>query len=150
MPPLELHDPFVQLILQSTAVTVALIFFVRYAVEIVVPGLGRPLFVPLSVALFCGTLCFLAEKARNRYAPAILEFLAAMALFPLLAWSLLILFHIPFQTKEADFIALIPQGIAAPSFFEFIRRRFGSGEKPGISEKVCESTSGINDRQGPK
>ena len=133
------HDPFVQLILRSVVVTVALIFFVRYAVEVVVPGLGRPLFVPFGMALFCGALAFLTERARRRYAPAVLEFLVAMVLFPLLAWVLLFLFHIPYQTREADFIALIPQAIAGPSFFQFIRRRFENG-KPEYSIEAGDSS----------
>ena len=126
MEKIDLRNPFARLILQSIAVTVLLIFFVRYAVEHAVPGLGRPLFVPFSMALFCGTLGFLVEWARKHYAIAILEILAAMALFPLLAWMLLILFHIPYQTREADFIALVPQALVGFGFFEFIRGRFES------------------------
>ena len=127
MEKLDLREPFVQLIIKSIGVTVVLIFFVRYAVELVVPGLGRPLFVPFGVALFCGTLGFLTESARKQYAFAILEALVAIMLFPLLAWVLLVLFHIPYQTREADFVALIPQALAGISFFHFIRRRFEYG-----------------------
>ena len=127
MEKLDVRDPFVQLIIKSVAVTMALIFIVRYAVELVVPGLGRPLFVPFGMALFCGTLSFLVESARKHYALAILETLVAMVLFPLLAWVLLMVFHIPYQTREADFVALIPQALAGVSFFQFIHSRFESG-----------------------
>jgi hypothetical protein len=150
MEKLDLRDPFVQLILKSVAVTVTLVFFVRYAVEAAVPGLGRPLFVPFCMALFCGTLGFLAEVARKRRAPAILEFLAAVAMFPSLAWVLLYLFHVPYQTREADLIALIPQAIAGPSFYHFIRRRFERAAQPTFSPKVGGSTGGIDDRSSPK
>jgi hypothetical protein len=121
---IDLHSPFVQLILLSTAVTIALIFPVHFALEHVVPGLGRPLFVPTAVALLLGTLGFLVEKTLKHYALAILELLVAIVLFPLLAWILLVLFHVPYQTREADFIALIPQTFIGPSYFEFIRKRF--------------------------
>lgn len=147
---LNLSDPFRRLMRQSAVVTVASIFSVRYAVESAVPGLGRPLFVPFGMALFCGTLGFLAERARRRNAPAILEFLAAIAMFPLLAWVLLILFHIPYQTRGADFVALIPQAIVGPSFYHFVRKRFESGDSPGISLKIGDSLSGINDRPSSK
>jgi hypothetical protein len=126
---LDLHDPFVQLTLRSVAVTVALIFFVQYAVKLVVPELGRPLFLPLGMALFCGTLGFLAESARKHYLLAILSILAAMAMFPMLAWLILVTFHIPYQTREADFIAMIPQAVAGIGFYNFIRKRFESVDK---------------------
>lgn len=127
MEKLDRRDPFVRLIIKSIVVTAVLIFFVRYVVELAVPGLGRPLFVPFGAALFCGTLGFLAESARKQYALAILEILVATLLFPLLAWLLLMSFHIPYQTREADFIALIPQAIVGISFYHFIRRRFERG-----------------------
>jgi hypothetical protein len=130
---LDLHDPFVRFTLHSIAVTVALIFIVQFAVDIVVPGLGRPLFVPFGAAIFCGTLALLAERVRRRYARAILEPIAAIALFPGMAWVLLILLHVPYRTREADFIALIPQAFLLPSFFQFVRSRFESRPQPGIT-----------------
>jgi hypothetical protein len=121
---LDQRDPFVQLIFVSIAVTVAGVFAAAFALEMAVPELRRALFVPLGAAFFCGTLAFLVERARKHYALAILAFLAAIVLFPGLAWALLLVLNIPYQTRTADFIALLPQAIVGPSFFFVFRRRF--------------------------
>jgi hypothetical protein len=50
--------------------------------------------------------------------------MASVVLFPFAALTLLSWFRIPCQSREADFVALIPQGLFAPSVFHLIRKRF--------------------------
>ena len=123
---LDQRDPFVQLIFMSIAVAVTCAFAAAIALEMIAPGLRRPLFVPFGVAFFCGTLGFLIERAHKHYLLGVLAFLAALALFPGSAWGLLVLLNIPYQARAADFVALLPQAVAGPSFFFLLRKRFES------------------------
>ncbi|MBZ5647109.1 MAG: hypothetical protein LAN37_07805 [Acidobacteriia bacterium] len=128
-------DPFIQLIFRSIAVAAAFVFVAACTLEIVAPELRRPLFVPFGVAFFCGTLAFLVERARKHYVLAVLGFLAAVALFPGLAWILLVLFHVAYQATAADFITLIPQAVVGPSFFFLVRKRFEGRSRSVLPEK---------------
>jgi tellurite resistance protein TehA-like permease len=121
---LDLHDPFTRSVIQSVMVTVALIFPMEYGIERAFSGLGRPLFLPIAASLFCGVLGFLIETKQKHYIFALLAMISSVILFPLLAWILLISLHIPYQTREADFVALLPQGFLGIALFNFIRKRY--------------------------
>ena len=128
---LDERDPFVQLIFRSVASMVGLVFVVACVLDFVVPELGRPLFVPSAVAIFCGTLAFQVELKQKRYAFALLGMLGAVAMFPGMAWLLIKLLKVPFESGAAAFIALMPQALLAPDFFLLVRKRFQTGRRAG-------------------
>ena len=121
---LDQRDPFVQLVFVSIPVALAGAFAAALVLEMLAPELRRPLFVPLGAAFFCGALAFFVERARGRYAVGVLGFVAALVLFPAVAVLLLKMLRVPYQAHAADFIALLPQAVLAPSFFSFFRNRF--------------------------
>jgi hypothetical protein len=125
---LDERDPFMQLIFRSVAASVGLFFVVACVLDSLVPELVRPLIVPFAVASFCGTLAFQVELKQKRYAFALLGVLSAVAMFPGMAWLLVRLLKVPFESGAAVFIALMPQAILAPDFFLFVRKRFKAGK----------------------
>ncbi len=123
------QDPFVQMIFRSVVVTAVCVFIAAYAMDITVPQVRRPLFVPLGAALLCGSLAFQVEIAQKQYVLAILEFLAALALFLGLGWASLAILHVSYQARAADVISLLPVVIAGERFFFFVRMRYKRGIK---------------------
>jgi len=118
------HDPFVQAVFRSVAITTAGTFAVALGFEYSLPELRTPLFVPIAVAFFIGTLGFQVERTSKRLAPAILWLGAAVLLFPLASWLLLRAAHIPYEATAARFVSLIPQAVAAPPLFKLAKIRF--------------------------
>jgi hypothetical protein len=128
------RDPFIQLVVRSAASTIALVFVADYGVALLDPVLRRALFVPLGTSFFLGTLAYLAETSRKHFVQAVIISAALVALFPGAAWGLLVSLHIPYQSKEADFVALIPQALFAPGIFQWVRKRFEREDPKGEPE----------------
>lgn len=126
------RDPYIQLIFRSVLVTVGSIFPAQLVLTSQFPELGRPLFVPLAMAIVSGTLALLGEVKQKRHISALFGFLLAFALFPGMAYVILKLLQVPFQTRTADFVALIPQAIAGPEFWRIYWKRFHAGNGPVV------------------
>jgi hypothetical protein len=118
------HDPFTQLMFKSVVASLVCLFIVASLIWWLRPTLASPLFAPIAMALFIGTLGFQVEIRRKHYLLAPLWFAMSAVLFPLSGLLLLILFRVPYETTPAKFIPLLPQALIAPALFEIARRRF--------------------------
>ncbi len=117
-------DPFLRVVLRAVVLGLLLTLVACAVLDRTRPEMLDALWGPISAGFVLGSFALLSEIKGRRYPQAVLGFLASLLIFPGGGYLILRLSGVPFSSKPAQFVAMVPLAAVAPEFMWLVRRRF--------------------------